>query len=408
MRLFPHAAVGALLALLALAPAATAAPLSSSDATPLVELDDTDMGALDWSLQANPGGNDGLSFFRSNSAAAILSLGNTGNVGLGTASPAFDLHINTNDTPGVRLEQNNTGGFTAQTWDVAGNEANFFVRDLTGGSQLPFRIRPGAPTSSIDIKANGDVGVGTASPGASLHVRRANGSSKLIVEEGSGTTATRVLGDLTNNGIPALNFTNTAAEGVDWQAAAGGDFVLQTQTGAPALALTPTGTATASGALQQNADAAAVENRADADPAGVLDAVTKLPVGYFEYAADPANARHLAPVGADFRAALGLGSSDAALAPADLSGVALVAIKGLAANDATFATKATVGSIDDRLKAAEAALGNVAGSVPSLAPVNAQVAAANKRIAALEKRNKALLKRLSKVEKTTKKLARKR
>ena len=62
----------------------------------------------------------------------------------------------------MRLEQNNSGGFTAQTWDVAGNEANFFVRDVTGGSRLPFRIRPGAPTSSIDINASGNVGIGTA------------------------------------------------------------------------------------------------------------------------------------------------------------------------------------------------------------------------------------------------------
>ena len=60
------------------------------------------------------------------------------------------------DTPGVRLFQTGVS-FTTQTWDVAGNEANFFVRDLTGGSKLPFRIRPGAPTSSIDIGANGDV-----------------------------------------------------------------------------------------------------------------------------------------------------------------------------------------------------------------------------------------------------------
>ncbi|WP_445150735.1 hypothetical protein [Baekduia sp. Peel2402] len=62
-----------------------------------------------------------------------------------------------NDTPGIRLAQGNGGGYTAQTWDVAGNEANFFIRDLTGGSKLPFRIRPGAPTSSIDIQTSGTV-----------------------------------------------------------------------------------------------------------------------------------------------------------------------------------------------------------------------------------------------------------
>jgi hypothetical protein len=93
-----------------------------------------------------------------------------GRVGIRTATPVLDLHVNTSNTPAMRYEQNNSGGFTAQTWDVAGNEANFFVRDVTGGSRLPFRIRPGAPTSSIDISATGDVGIGTASPGAKLHI----------------------------------------------------------------------------------------------------------------------------------------------------------------------------------------------------------------------------------------------
>lgn len=64
------------------------------------------------------------------------------------------LKIKRTDTPGLRLEQTNGGGFTAQTWDVAGNEANFFVRDLTGGSRLPLRIRPGAQTSLLDLLAN--------------------------------------------------------------------------------------------------------------------------------------------------------------------------------------------------------------------------------------------------------------
>lgn len=42
--------------------------------------------------------------------------------------------------------------------------ANFFVRDVTSGSRLPFRIRPGAPTSSVDIAASGNVGINTGSP----------------------------------------------------------------------------------------------------------------------------------------------------------------------------------------------------------------------------------------------------
>src|SRR4051794_962333 len=48
----------------------------------------------------------------------------------------------TGDTPGISFRQTNGSGYSPYDWDVAGNEANFFIRDLTGGSQLPFRIFP--------------------------------------------------------------------------------------------------------------------------------------------------------------------------------------------------------------------------------------------------------------------------
>ena len=102
--------------------------------------------------------------------ANAVKVDSTGRLGLRTATPALDVHANTSNTPAIRLEQNNSGGFTAQTWDIAGNEANFFVRDVTGGSRLPFRIRPGAPTSSIDIAASGSVGIGLASASHKLDV----------------------------------------------------------------------------------------------------------------------------------------------------------------------------------------------------------------------------------------------
>ncbi|HEV8429123.1 MAG TPA: tail fiber domain-containing protein [Pyrinomonadaceae bacterium] len=129
--------------------------------------------------------------------ANSLRVSSGGNVGIGTATPVLDVHVNTTDTPAFRLEQNNSGGFTAQTWDIGANEANFFVRDVTSGSRLSFRIRPGAPTSSLDIAANGNVGVGTASPNArvdlkqledtfvgSLHLRRATTNDTWAVATG--------------------------------------------------------------------------------------------------------------------------------------------------------------------------------------------------------------------------------
>ncbi len=145
---------------------------------------------VDWQLTANDSASGGASKFsidnidasttpftiRSGAATNSLFVDSSSRVGLRTGTPVLDLHIATGNTPGIRLEQNTSSGFSAQTWDIAGNEANFFIRDVTGGSRLPFRIRPGAPTSSIDIASSGNVGIGTQSPGFPLDVSTTNQS----------------------------------------------------------------------------------------------------------------------------------------------------------------------------------------------------------------------------------------
>lgn len=186
-----------------------------------IQYDDTSVSAgfasNNWQIRANSSASGGGNFLAfvdqgttgnsetgtivfevdAGAPANSLRVSSGGNVGIGTATPVLDVHVNTTDTPAIRLEQNNSGGFTAQTWDIGANEANFFVRDVTSGSRLPFRIRPGAPTSSVDIAANGNVGVGTASPNArldlkqiedtfigSLHLRRATTNDTWAVATG--------------------------------------------------------------------------------------------------------------------------------------------------------------------------------------------------------------------------------
>ena len=135
--------------------------------------------------------------------ANSLRVSSGGNIGIGTATPVLDVHANTTDTPAMRLEQNNAGGFTAQTWDIAGNEANFFVRDVTSGSRLPFRIRPGAPTSSLDIAASGNVGINTQAPTrAKLEINQAslfNGSAGIEINAAGVDTGLAMGADSTNN-----------------------------------------------------------------------------------------------------------------------------------------------------------------------------------------------------------------
>jgi hypothetical protein len=158
-----------------------------------IKFDDTSVSAgfpnNDWQLTANDSASGGLNKFSIENittstvpftvvgAAPTNSLfvDSSGRLGLRTATPGLPIHISVGDTPAQRYEQTSASGFTAQTWDIGANEANFFVRDLTGGSRLPFRVRPGAPTSSIDISASGNVGFGTPSPAL------AGGSSDRII-----------------------------------------------------------------------------------------------------------------------------------------------------------------------------------------------------------------------------------
>ncbi len=135
----------------------------------IIANDSASGGASKFSIEDSTGGKTPFTV-TAGAATNSIFVDSAGRLGLRTASPALDLHVNTSNTPAHRLEQNSGGGFPAQTWDIAGNEANFFVRDVTGGSKLPFRIRPGAPTSSLDIAASGNMGVGTASPANKLHV----------------------------------------------------------------------------------------------------------------------------------------------------------------------------------------------------------------------------------------------
>ena len=160
--------------------------------------------------------------------ANSLRVSSGGNVGIGTATPVLDVHANTSDTPAIRLEQNNSGGFTAQTWDIGANEANFFVRDVTGGSLLSFRIRPGAPTSSLDISANGDVGIRTGSPAAPLDL---SGNTFLVGADDGLATRTNNTIKVSRISAPPfatanLNFAYTGAltNSTDNVAALGGGF----------------------------------------------------------------------------------------------------------------------------------------------------------------------------------------
>lgn len=279
-----------------------------------IKFDDTSTGAgfpaTDWQLTANDSASGGSNKFSieditsskvpftvtGGAATNSIFVDSTGRVGFRTATPVLDLHVATSNTPAIRLEQNNSGGFTAQTWDVAGNEANFFVRDVTSGSRLPFRIRPGAPTSSIDISADGDVGIGTASPANKLHILNSTpGGASMRIQNSSATgfsgiefydetgTITFFFGVDNAGNSSRINYVNSQ----DLRFLANGTERLRFNNSGNVITAV-SGAFLSNGGTWTNASSRAVKHDiVDLDGREALEAVKKLDPVKFQYNAEP-------------------------------------------------------------------------------------------------------------------------
>jgi hypothetical protein len=319
-----------------------------------IKFEDTSVGSYpsnDWQITANDSTSGGLNKFSVEDVTGVkipftivagaptnsIYVGSSGRVGFGTSTPVLDLHAKTGDTPSLRLEQDASGGYTAQTWDLGANESNFFLRDATGGSKLPFRVRPGAPTSSIDVANTGNVGIGTASPGVRLHV-----------VDSAATTARRNVLLLENKGPPTMKFSDTVAPDI-WEAGiaaaegrfrightAGGALILGKEgwgqirsTSTILFNLEIDGDLTISGTLTQNSNVNSKENISPVDGRILLSRLEQVPVSTWNFKDDGNATRHLGPMAQDFHAAFGLGKDERSISPMDATGVALAAIKEL-------------------------------------------------------------------------------
>lgn len=317
----------------------------------------------DWRLIANDSANGGRNVFYLEDADAgrevfsveadartnSLYVDTGGRVGFGTSTPAVELHTADGDTPTLRLEQDGSSGFTPQTWDVAGNEANFFVRDVTGGSLLPLRIRPGAPTSSVDIRATG-VGIGSASPTSDLDVNDL---------DGNGFAAFR----LTRGGDSwAVSHTPSGALTLNLVGSGGQELVVREQND-------PVATLGVQGPVQatefKTSSSRAFKTAFEAlDPQEMLAKLVALPVNTWRFTWENDSKRHVGPVAEDFRRLFGLGDGET-IASVDADGVMMAAIQGLkrlldetravvAAKDAELtAVKRTNAALEARLTALE-------------------------------------------------------
>ncbi len=309
----------------------------------------------DWRLTANDSTNGGASHFSIEDATAgrfvfrvfagarsnALVVDAQGDLGLGTSTPAVDIDIKTGDTPTVRLQQDGTSGFTPQTWDVAGNEAGFFIRDATSGSTLPFRIiTGGAPSQSLVIDGAGEIGMGVGTnPQARLHV--SNG----------GTAYAAAAGDdvVIQDDAPArLVLVNTAAANPNWIFNSNNTLRISAGADAAELELDDGGDMTILGTLTENSDKNNKMAIEPVDTGAILEKVAALPVSAWTYKHDARDGiRHIGPMAQDFYALFGTGASDRGISTLDTSGVALAAIQALSQQNAEL--RARLDMLEDRL-----------------------------------------------------------
>ncbi len=316
----------------------------------------------DWQITVNDTSNGGANRFsiddidnnrtpftiEASAPSHSLYVDDAGRVGLGTSIPDVEMHVVDGNTPTTRLEQDGSSGFTPQTWDVAGNEANFFVRDVTNDSRLPFRIKPGAPDDSIFVAASGNVGIGNDSPTATLHIVRNDGTAQTLVQETSSTTGPRNMFELNNNGPIGFNMFNSNLN-QRWRFAAQitGFRVSLAGTGGPEmevgnsgtlrvgsggsqqLFLDTSGNLTIAGTLTQSSSRELKENLEPVDGSEMLQKLVALPITRWNYKSGARGDHHLGPTAEDFYATFALGRSDKHVAPSDMAAVTMVASQQL-------------------------------------------------------------------------------
>jgi len=89
-----------------------------------------------------------------------LFVNDDGFIGLGTTTPAQNIHINAANAPSIRLEQNGSGGFTPRAWDISADEDNLIIStegvtvltlNSTGDLTIPGTLTAGTPGEDFPL-----------------------------------------------------------------------------------------------------------------------------------------------------------------------------------------------------------------------------------------------------------------
>ena len=136
-----------------------------------------------------PPANPAHEFFTGTSdidtATSLMIIETSGNVGIGTTSPGAKLEVNSDGFPQVRIHDEATGGeagirfksFTAAANDLHGD---IFVEHSSGNETGRMGFRVPFTNERLTILSTGNVGIGTTSPDAKLHIEDTSGANIIL------------------------------------------------------------------------------------------------------------------------------------------------------------------------------------------------------------------------------------
>lgn len=213
-------------------------------------------------------------------------------------------------------------------------DQNYFM--IFAGLALLATVAQASAQDAMFVDSTGNVGVGTNTPAAPLHVVRPD-SAQVLVEDTTGTAGQRVPFKLVNNGktrfiidsgTDVWSFDNTGAGSFD---------ISKVGTGSAEFRVFGNGdlrvTGTAYAVNHVNTSSRSVKTDfSPVDPGTILAKMGKLDVSQWRYKIEPTSSRHIGPMAEDFQAAFGLGDGKH-ISTVDSAGIAFAAIKGLQAQN---------------------------------------------------------------------------
>ncbi len=260
----------------------------------------------------------------------------SGNLGIGTLAPNRPLHIAEPNSAEMSMQV--TNGLTDwKTW-------NLWVGGGAGLAQnLTFRMLNDAGNGSVRdvlvLKNNGNV---TVVSGNNWDLNNSEGDFTI----GNGTIRLKVAVPLNGGGAGDVSLKADGGLSHLSLVAAGGTGIYSNTARTAGVTL-----AAGSGSWASVSDRNMKQDIEEIAPADILAKMAALPVYSWRYKTELSGARHLGPMAQDFYAAFGLGDSDKTITAIDADGVALAAIKGLAAENSRL--KAEVDSLKIRMERLE-------------------------------------------------------